>query len=63
MGGHAAGSDSPLGGWVGEVEAVIAGGKFLNFLAAVALLNNLVAVTSVKLTPSLVHKKAVHTFL
>lgn len=61
--GHAAGPDSPLDGRIGEAEAELAGGKFLNFLATFALLYNLVTVTSIKLTPCLVHKKALHTFL
>lgn len=63
MGGHAAGPDSPFDGWIGEAEAEFAGWKFLDFLATFALLYNLVTVTSVKLTPSLVHEKALHTFL
>jgi hypothetical protein len=63
VGGHAAGPDSPFDGRIGEAEAEIAGGKILDFLATFALLNNLVTVTSIKLTPCLVHKKALHTFL
>ena len=63
MGGHAAVSDSPFDGRVREALAVFAGGEFLRFLAAFTLLDNGVAGPSIKLTPVVVHKEAVKSFL
>jgi hypothetical protein len=63
MGGHAADPTSPFNGWVREAYAEFTGGEFLDFLATVTLLNNLVTATSVKLTPGFAHKKAIRTFL
>jgi len=63
VGGHAAGSDSPLGGRVREAEAVFAGGELLSLLAAFTSLHNGMAAPSIKLTPIFVHKKTVKPFL
>jgi len=60
--GHAAGADPPLDRGVREAYAVFAGWELFGFLATFTLLDNRVAVTSVKLTPLLAHKKAVNTF-
>ena len=63
MGGHAADPTSPFNGGVREAYAEFTGRVFLDFLATVTLLNNLVTVTSVKLAPGFAHKKAIRTFL
>ena len=63
MGGHAADPISPFNSGVREAYAEFTGGEFLDFLAAVALLYNLMTATSVKLTPGFAHKKAIRTFL
>jgi len=63
VGGHAAGPDSPFDGWVRKAQAVFAGGEIFSFLAAFTLLNNRVAITSVKLTPIFVHKETFEPFL
>jgi hypothetical protein len=60
--GHAAGADPPLDCGVRKAQAVFAGWELFGFLATFTLLDNWVAVTSVKLTPLLVHKKALNTF-
>ena len=62
MGGHAADPGFPFNGRVGEIQAVPAGGKFLDFLAIFTLFHNLVAAPSIELTPLLTHKKAIHSF-
>lgn len=59
---HAAFPEAPFGGRVRKDEAVIAGGKFLNFLAAFTLLNDLVAGASVKLATFLAHEKTIQSF-
>jgi hypothetical protein len=60
--GHATGADPPLDRGVRKAQAVFARGKLFGFLATFTLLDNRVAVTSVKLTPLLAHKKAINTF-
>lgn len=61
MGGHGTGPDSPFDGRVRKAQAVFSGGEFLYFLAVLALLNNGMAATSIKLTPLFVHKEAFET--
>jgi len=63
MGGHAAGSHSPFDGRIRKNHAVFAGGLFNDFLAVFTLLNNGMAVTSIKLTSFLVHKGTFRPFL
>jgi hypothetical protein len=63
MRGHAALPGSPFGGRLRENKAIFAGGKFFDFLAAVALLCNGVAAPSIELAASLVHEKALNTLL
>ena len=63
MGGHAADPTSPFNGGVREAYAEFTGGEFLDFLATVTLLNNLMTATSIKLAPGLAHKEAIRTFL
>jgi hypothetical protein len=63
VGGHVADPRTPLHGGIGEADAVLAGGKLLNPLAALALLNNGVTVTAIELTPAFAHEKALQTFL
>jgi hypothetical protein len=60
--GHAAGANPPLNCGVRKAQAVFAGWELFDFLATFTLLDNRVAVTSVKLTPLLAHKKALNTF-
>ena len=62
MRGHAAGADSPLDGRVRKAEAEFAARELFGLLATFTLLDNRVAVTSIKLTPLLAHKKALNTF-
>ena len=63
MGGHAADPTSPFNGGVREAYAEFTGGEFLDFLATVTLLNNLMTATSIELAPGFAHKKAIRTFL
>jgi len=63
MRGHAALPGSPFDGRLRENKAIFAGGKFFDFLAAVALLCNGVAAPSIELAASLVHEKALNTLL
>jgi tmRNA-binding protein len=60
VGGHAAGSDPPLDCRIGKAYAILAGWELFGFLATFTLLDNRVAVTSVKLTPLLAHKEAIN---
>jgi hypothetical protein len=60
VGGHAAGSDPPLDCRVWKAYTVLAGWELFGLLATFTLLDNRVAVTSVKLTPLLAHKKAIN---
>ena len=62
VGSHVAVSITPFNGWLRETYAVFAGGEFLDFLAAFALLNDGMAVASIKLTPIFGHKKTIYTF-
>ena len=63
MGGHAADPGTPFNGWIRKAETELTGRHFEYFLAAIALFNDFVAGTSVKLTPGLTHKEAVRTLL
>ena len=63
MGGHVAGSESPLDGGVRENHAVIAGGSFNDFLATFTLLNNWVAAATIKLTSIFFHEGTFSPFL
>ena len=62
MGGHAAGSESPLDGGIGKHSTVLPGGKFHDFLAAFTLLNHLMAVAAIKLTTPFFHEETFDTF-
>jgi hypothetical protein len=61
VGGHGALPGSPFDDRLRENEAVIAGGKFLDFLASDALFNDLVACAPVELASVLVHEKTLDT--
>jgi len=63
MAGHIADSRPPFYRRVRKALAILAGGVFLDFLTTFALLQNLVAATSIELTPCLLHKKALQPFL
>jgi hypothetical protein len=63
MRGHAALSGSPFDGRLRENKAIFAGGKFFDFLAAVALLDNGVAGSPIELAAVLAHEKALDTLL
>lgn len=63
MCGHAAFPGSPLDRRLRENEAVLAGGKIFDFLAAVALLDDRVAAPSIELATTLVHEKTLDTQL
>lgn len=60
MAGHVADSRPPLHRGVRKALAVFACGELLDFLTTYALLHYLVAATSLKLTPPLVHEKTLH---
>jgi hypothetical protein len=59
---HAAFADAPFSGGVRKDKAIFAGGKFLGFLAAFTLLDDMVAGASVELAPLLAHEKAIQSF-
>jgi len=59
VGGHAAEARTPLDRGIGEADAVLAHGKFLDALAALTLLNHCMATTAVESAAALVHEKAV----
>jgi hypothetical protein len=63
VGGHAALPGSPFDGRFRKNKAILAGGKFFDFLASAALLDNGVAAPPVELTPILAHEKAFNTLL
>lgn len=63
MGSHAADPRTPFDRGIGEADAVLAGGKLLNTLAALTLLYNGMAVPAVEPAAALAHEKAIHTFL
>jgi len=63
VGGHTACPGSPSGGGIREAQAEYAGRKFFDFLTTFTLLHDLVAATSVKITPFLVHEKTIILFL
>ena len=60
--GHAADPRAPLDRGVGETDAVFAGGKLLNSLAALTLLYDGMAVSAVEPAAALAHKKTIQTF-
>jgi hypothetical protein len=59
--GHAALPGTPLDGRLRENEAIFAGGKFFDFLTAVALLDDGVAAPPIELTAVLAHEKTLNT--
>ncbi len=61
MGRHAAFPSAPFNGGFGEVEAVLAGRKFFDFLASDALFNDLMAGAPVELASVLAHEKTLNT--
>lgn len=63
MCGHGAFPGSPFDSGLRENKAIFAGGKLFDFLAAVALLNDGMAISSVELAAVLVHEKALNTLL
>jgi hypothetical protein len=63
MSSHIADPVTPFHSGFRETNAVFSGGKFLNFLTTFTILNNLMTGASIKLTPILVHKKTLNTFL
>jgi hypothetical protein len=63
MGGHVAVPCPPLDSGVREDKAVIARGKFLDFLTTDALFDDRMATPTVKLTPVSVHEKAFDALL
>jgi hypothetical protein len=63
MGRHAALSGSPFYGRLRENKAILSGGKFFGFLAAVALLDNGMAGSPIELAAVLAHEKALDTLL
>jgi hypothetical protein len=63
VGSHGAFSGSPFDCRLGENKAILTGGKFFDFLATVALLDNGVAAPSIELTARLVHEKTLNTLL
>jgi hypothetical protein len=60
---HAAFPGSPFDSRLRENKAILAGGELFDFLAAVALLNDGMAVPSVELTAILAHEKTLNTRL
>lgn len=62
MGSRIAGPDAPFDSRIREDEAILAGGKDSDFLAAFTLLNNGMAGAAVKLAAFLFHEKAVMPF-
>jgi hypothetical protein len=63
MCGHGALPGSPFNGRLRENKAILAGGKFFGFLAAITLLDNGVAATPIELAAVLSHEKALNTLL
>jgi hypothetical protein len=61
--GHGALPGSPFDGRLRENKAILAGGKFFDFLAAVALLNDGMAGSTIELAAGLVHEKTLNTLL
>ena len=59
--GHAAFPGSPFDRRLRENKAILAGGKFFDFLAAIALLNDGVAASPIELTAILAHEKTLDT--
>jgi len=63
MRGHTAFPGSPFDGGLRENQAIFAGGELFDFLTAMALLNDGMAVPSVELAAVLVHEKALNSLL
>jgi hypothetical protein len=63
MGRHAAFPGSPFDGRLRDNQAILAGGKFFGFLAAVALLNDGMATSAIELAAGLVHEETLNTLL
>jgi len=61
--GHAALPGSPFDRRFRENKAILAGGKIFDFLAAVALLDDGMAASTIELAASLVHEKTLNTLL
>jgi hypothetical protein len=62
MGRHVAIAITPLGGGIRRDEAIFTGGEFLDSLAALTLLNDRMARTTVKLAAFLAHEKTLVSF-
>ena len=63
MRGHIAVPTSPFHGWIRKAYAIFTGGKLNNLLATFALFYNLVAGSSIELTPVLIHEETFNACL